>query len=191
MNKNKWVLLFILVILVGIVYAANFTGIDGALGITQQTNSTNWVFLDHTTANNLNIASSLTTIGDIAISGIRYERLLFDGAGADQFVPTANDTDRGVAQSGDKIVDSLWVSSNDFGAGDTLIITTYLTTTIATVLSVDTVIAQGTVDLTDIAAATREADLSAGERYSYFVDERGTITNFTLEEFSRSWDARN
>lgn len=154
-------------------------------------------YLEMETDNVLNVAGALSEIGTASITGVRkaYFWDYSDETFADRWVMgAAADTEDGIWFNEDFILDSLGMLST-FGTGDTVIVTAWLTTANATVITgPDTLTSTAdgwqTIDLTGIAAASRDIDNSDGSRLAIFLDEHGTVTNAGFAIWGRSYDVQ-
>ena len=148
--------------------------------------------MHHITTGKVEFATSVNAIADLEIIGVNQVYTLNLGtAMVDGFVPASADSDAGFGIPIDFIIDSLRFTSSDEAAGDSAIFTLYRTTAIAVIISgPDTLAVNGIVDYTAIAAASRDLDASADEKFAIFVDVIGTYTDALLQIFGRSYDVR-
>lgn len=147
-------------------------------------------YISNITDGKLQFGTTSSAIGDLQLVGVNHTIELFAGAGADTFIPVGCDTDQGWHFATDFIPDSISVLCQDWSS-DTLILTTYIVSSagVETILSdTDTLIANGAVDLTGVAAATR--DMDTGQSLTVFVDERGTVTAVSILLHGRSYDVQ-
>ncbi len=161
-----------------------------SLTLTPGKNAT--AVIHHITAGKLEFSTSEAAIGDLEIIGVNQVYTLNLGTSlVDGFVPASADSDAGYGIPIDFILDSLRFTSSDEAAGDSAIFTTYRTTATAVIISgPDTLTGNGIVNYTAIAAASRDLDASADEKFSIFVDVKGTYTDALLQIFGRSYDVR-
>lgn len=152
------------------------------------------LFIKNTRAGVVNFSQTEAAIGNVRPTGVT-KTMVFDYSlqtFADMWVAAA-DSDLGVRLNGDAIIDSFSILST-FGAGDTVIVRIYKTTANATLISGPDTLVSGsagyqTIDLTGVAAATRDFDISAGEYPAIRLDEQGTIEAASALLYLREYDA--
>jgi len=146
--------------------------------------------IQHLTTGKLDFSITEGGVSDLELTGVNHVLTLFDGALADGFEPTSADSDNGLGFAGDIIIDSLRIFSTDNAAADSIRVLTYRNTTVATLISTDTLTANGIIDYTGIAAASRDFDASAAEKPAFFFDEIGTFSDVLIQLFYRTYDVR-
>ncbi len=163
-----------------------------AISLTLAPGSNATAVLHHITAGKIDFSTSEAAIGDLEIIGVNqvYNIHLGDTLNTG-FVPASADSDNGFGIPIDFIVDSLRFVSSDEAAGDSAIFTLYRTTATAVIISgPDTLTGNGIKSYTAIAAASRDFDASADEKFSVFVTVKGTYVDALVQIFGRSYDVR-
>lgn len=203
MNKIKRILLKVgeylivtTIVSVTVLFAANKNRFSDYLTLYDQGRTLVDTFIEYETAGVLNLTTSLTGIGTMRPTGVTKSKVIDFGNDtfADQWVPAAADSDLGIRFNGDVIIDSISVLST-YGSGDTAIVNIYKTTAIATAISTaDTLISGSagyqTIDLTGVAAGTRDIDISAGEALAIQIDEHGALELVSVFIYYREYDAQ-
>ena len=148
--------------------------------------------MHHVTTGKIEFATTVDAVADLEIIGVNQVYTINLGTSlVDGFVPASADSDVGYGIPIDFIIDSLRFTSSDEAAGDSAIFTLYRTTTVAVIISgPDTLAVNGIKSYTAIAAASRDLDASADEKFAVFVDVKGTYTDALVQIFGRSYDVR-
>lgn len=146
------------------------------------------VFIENETDGTVNFATSLTGIGDLFIIGESVNRAIHNGALADGWIAAA-DSDRGIAITRDFLLDSLRINCTDWSS-DTIIVLAYKTTANVTLLSTDTLIANGQISYTSLSTANRSFDNSANTRPAFRIDVKGTLSNVGIALFGKTYDVQ-
>lgn len=148
--------------------------------------------IHHVTVRKLEFSTSESARADLEIIGVNQVYNLNIGTSlVDGFTPASGDSDAGYGIPIDFIVDSLRFTSSDEAAGDSSIWRFYINTATATLVSgPDTLTGNGIIDYTAIAAASRDLDASAGQKFAFTVDVKGTYTDALVQIFGRSYDVR-
>lgn len=150
------------------------------------------VFIRNETDGKLTFGTTFNSIGDLEIIGVHTVYNLNIGTSlADGFMPASADTQNGYGLPLDFIIDSLRFYSSDEAGGDSAFFTLYRTTTDAVIISgIDTLVTNGVVDYTNIAAASRDFDASSNEKLAIYVDVKGTYTDALVQIFGRTYDVQ-
>lgn len=202
-ERAVWVS-FIFLIAATVVYAgASFTSF-----LRLKRPNTNYdVFFENETDGVVNLSTSRDSIGDLRPTGIHFSIPIVAqqdtqtiprekrGAFYTQWVALA-DSDNGIFQNQDIILDSVtFIADIAAGTPDSGIVRLYSTTTNATLVDgPDTLIWSAAghkrIDLTNIAASSRDFDVSAGEYPALQIVEVGSLYTVTAILHGRTYDVQ-
>lgn len=193
----------ILALIVGMSTVGFFWILTGTDYLKLRRSGSNTImFLENETDGVLNLSTNTSgtetpsSIGDLRPTGIAktlYYPVVKDTLG-DGWLCNA-DSDNGLRLSADFIIDSVSVFAN-WGAGDTLFMTTYKTTANAqTISGPDTLTSTTlrvykTVDFTGDADTLRSFDVSAGKFPAFYLNESGNVDSAFVVAYGRDYDVQ-
>lgn len=171
----------------------------------KRTGSQTTMFMDNNTNGILDFQQNTTgarnpsssSIGNLGMTGVRLTiplPVVKDTLG-DGWYPVAADSDNGIWLSQDFILDSISVFAN-WGAADSLMITTYKTNPNAqTISGPDTLFSTTlrvykSIDYTGDADSLRSFDISAGKFPAFYFDEHGNVDSVFVLMHGRTYDVR-